>query len=194
MNVGLEEDWKKLIGFVKDNYGYLDVLVNNAGIEMGKDIHAMSFEEFKMMQNCNVDGVFLGSKYAYEVLVKHGDASIINISSVSSKRSGPNCGNDAGYSASKAAVNLLTKHVAYTYAPDGIRVNVILPGGIRTPMVDESLKNVPNATDYLKSINPLPPHLGKVEDIADLVYFVASAENAYMNGAELVSDSEMITY
>lgn len=194
MDCGLEQDWIDLTSMVKEKYGALDVLVNNAGIEMGKDIKTMSFDEFRKIESCNVDSVFLGMKYCYELLKGRKDSNIVNISSVASRKSGPSCGNDAGYSASKAAVNLLTKHAAYTFAPDKIRVNAVLPGGVRTPLVDESLKGVEGVEEYLAGLNPLPPHLAQPEELAEVVYFVASSKNSFMTGSEVISDGGMLTH
>jgi len=194
MDCGVEEDWQKLVAMIDEKYGKLDVLVNNAGIEFGKDINTMSFDEFRKIENCNVDSVFLGMKYCHDLLKKAEAGNIVNISSVASKKSGPCCGNDAGYSASKAAVNLLTKHAAFTYAPESIRVNAVLPGGIRTPMVDASLEGVEGAEEFLASINPLPPHLGEPEDLASVVYFVASDQPKYMTGSEVMVDGGMLTH
>ncbi len=194
MDCGVEEDWQKLVAMIDEKYGKLDVLVNNAGIEFGKDINNMSFEEFKKIESCNVDSVFLGMKYCHDLLKKADAGNIVNISSVASKKSGPCCGNDACYSASKAAVNLLTKHAAFTFAPESIRVNAVLPGGIRTPMVDASLEGVEGAEEFLASINPLPPHLGEPEDLASVVYFVASDQPKYMTGSEVMVDGGMLTH
>ena len=194
MDCGSEQDWIDLVSMIREKYGALDVLINNAGIEMGKDIKNMSFDEFRKIESCNVDSVFLGMKYCYELLKGRKDSNIVNISSVASRQSGPSCGNDAGYSASKAAVNLLTKHAAYTFAPDRIRVNAVLPGGVRTPMVDESLKGVEGVEEFLASLNPLPPHLAQPEELAEVVYFVASSRNSFMTGSEVVSDGGMLTH
>lgn len=193
MDCGVEEDWKKLVSYIKDNYGALDVLVNNAGIEMSKDILTMTFDEFRKVENCNVDSVFLGMKYCYDVLKKGEDASIINISSVASRKGGLSCGNDGSYSASKAAVNMLAKHAAFNFAKDKIRVNTILPGGVRTAMVDEFFATTPNAEEVLAGMNPLPPHIAEPEAIADATLFLASSQSANTTGTELVIDSGMLT-
>lgn len=194
MDCGIEQDWIDLCAMVKEKFGGLDVLVNNAGIECGKDIKSMSYDEFRKMQLCNVDSVFLGMKYCYELLKGRKDSNIVNISSVASRKSGPACGNDAGYSASKAAVNLLTRHAAFTFAPDNIRVNAVLPGGVKTPLVEESLKGVEGVADFLAALNPLPPHLAEPVEIAELVCFTASNRTPFMTGSELVADGGMLTH
>lgn len=193
MDCGIEDEWKNLIAYIKKEFGALDILVNNAGIELSKDIKQMTYEEFKQMERCNVDSVFLGMKYCYEVLKKGADSNIVNISSVASRKTGYCCGNDGAYSATKAAVNLLSQHAAFDFAPDHIRVNAILPGGVRTAMVDEFMRTTPNAKEQLAVMNPLAPHIAEPEDIANAVLFVASEESKCMTGAEIVIDSGMLT-
>lgn len=193
MDCGREEDWIRLTDYISGEFGKLDVLVNNAGIEIGKDILHMTFDEFRSEESCNVDSVFLGMKYCHDLLLKGSNPNIVNISSVASKKSGPTCGNDAGYSSTKAAVNLLTKHAAYTYAPEGIRVNAVLPGGVKTAIVERDLAGMENADEYLASINPLPPHLAEPVDIAEIVYFVAN-KGAFMTGTEIIADGGMLTH
>lgn len=89
---------------------------------------------------------------------------------------------------------ILTKHAAFTFAPDNIRVNAVLPGGVRTPMVEESLKGVPGVEEFLASLNPLPPHLAEPVEIAELVYYTASNRTPFMTGSELVADGGMLTH
>lgn len=193
MDCSVEAEWKKFVSYVKDNYGMMDVLINNAGIELSKDILTETFEEFQKVENCNVDSVFLGMKYCHEILKKGENASIVNISSVASKKAGPACGNDGSYSASKAAVNMLSKHAAYTFAKDRIRVNSILPGGVRTAMVDDFFANTPNAEEVLAGMNPLPPHIAEPDAIAKAAAFLAGPESNFTTGAELLVDSGMYT-
>ncbi len=194
MDCGVEQDWKDLVAMVREKFGALDVLVNNAGIEIGKTILDMSLEEFKKIESCNIESVFLGMKYCYEILKKGADSNIVNISSVASRRTGASVGNDPAYSASKAAVNQLTVHAAYNFAADQIRVNAVLPGGVMTPLVKESLKGVEGVDEFLASINPLPPHMAQPEQLADVVYFVASNGASFMTGSEVVVDGGMITH
>lgn len=191
MDCGIEEDWKKLIAHVKETYGALDVLVNNAGIEIGKDILAMTFEEFQKVESCNVDSVFLGMKYAHGVLKKGENASIVNISSVGAIKTGPATGNDGSYAATKAAVNQLSYHAAYHFAPDRIRVNYIMPAGVKTPLLDDFFANTPNAAETLKALNPLPPHIADPVDIANACAFLASEDARCITGAEIKIDEGM---
>lgn len=193
MDCGKEEDWLRLVDLVSKEYGRLDVLVNNAGIEIGKDILHMTFEEFKPEETCNLESVFLGMKHCHDLLLKGENPNIINVSSIAARKSGPSCGNDAGYSATKAAVCLLSRHAAYTYAPEGIRVNAILPGGVRTAIVERDLAGMEGADAFLSALNPLPPHLAEPEDIAEIAWFVGS-KGAFMTGSEIVADGGNLTH
>jgi cyclopentanol dehydrogenase len=193
MDCGKEEDWLKLTAFVEGEYGRLDVLVNIAGIEMGKDILHMTIDEFRAEESCNLESVFLGMKHCHDLLLKGENPNIINISSIAARKSGPSCGNDAGYSATKAAVCLLSRHAAYTYAPEGIRVNAILPGGVKTAIVERDLAGMENAEAFLSALNPLPPHLADPDDIAEIAWFVG-AKGAFMTGSEIVADGGNLTH
>jgi len=194
MDCSAEEDWVKLVEYIKTNYDEMDVLVNNAGIILGKSVLDMSFEEFKMTERCNLDSVFLGTKYCYQVLKKGVYSSIVNISSAGAMKAGPDTGNDAGYHATKAAVRHFTKHCAYALAPDMIRVNSVHPGGINTDMSKAIMEENPQQREMLPLICPLAPHISEPEDIANAVLFLADSTLAKpITGAELVVDCGLLT-
>ena len=184
---------EKAVEELEEKHPDLSLLVNNAGIEIGKDILHMTFEEFKSEETCNLESVFLGMKHCHDLLLKGENPNIINVSSIAARKSGPSCGNDAGYSATKAAVCLLSRHAAYTYAPEGIRVNAILPGGVRTAIVERDLAGMEGADAFLSALNPLPPHLAEPEDIAEIAWFVGS-KGAFMTGSEIVADGGNLTH
>lgn len=192
MDVGVEQDWKNLVEFIKEKYGKLDILINNAGIIMSKDLLNMTYEEFKENERINLDSVFLGMKYTYEVLVKNATSAIVNISSIGGMKSGPDAGNDAGYNATKAAVRNLTKHASYVFAKDSIRVNSIHPGGINTDMLKNYLELYPELRDTLAVTSPLPPHYAEPEDVAAAILFLASDEAKAITGTELIVDNGMM--
>lgn len=189
MDCGVEEDLKRLVEYVKKNYGEMDVLVNNAAIILGKDIHNMSFAEFKETEHCNLDSVFLGMKYCYEVLKKGVYSSIINVSSIGGLKAGPTTGNDAGYNATKAGVRNLTKHAAYVYAPDCIRVNSLHPAGINTQMRKDYVAMFPEAEAASVLTSPLPPHCAEPEEVAAAIMFLADPACRSITGSELSIDN-----
>lgn len=194
MDVALEEDWKKLVDLVKEKYGTMDVLINNAAIIPGQDILKMSFEMFKKVVATNLDSVFLGMKYCHEVLKKGAYSSIVNISSIGGIKAGPSTGNDAGYNSSKAAVRNLTKHAAWVFAPDCIRVNSVHPAGINTEMRKAIMAADPSRAIEGAKRSPLPPHCSEPEDVARVILFLAGTEPRTMTGAELVVDNGNLTH
>ncbi|MNJ56851.1 2-(R)-hydroxypropyl-CoM dehydrogenase [compost metagenome] len=131
----------------------------------------------------NVTGVFLGQKHVIPHMINNGGGSIINISSIAGLTGGSGSG---PYTASKGAVRMLTKATAVDFAKHNIRANSVHPGFIETPMTvemmaDEKMRN------WFLSMTPLP-RLGKAEDIAAGVLFLASDESSYITGIELPID------
>ena len=188
MDCGVEADWARLVDFIKSSYGELDYLVNNAAIIMQKDILTMTFEEFKETEHCNLDSVFLGMKYCHEVLKKGVYSAIVNISSVGGLKAGPSTGNDAGYNATKAGVRNLTKHAAYVFAPEAIRVNSVHPSGINTQMRKDVIAAHPELETAAAATNPIPPYCSEPEEVASVVLFLCYPASRTMTGSEVVID------
>lgn len=188
MDCGKEDDWKKLVEFIKENYTEIDYLVNNAAVILQKDILTITYEEFKSTVNINLDSVFLGMKLGYEVIKKGCYSAIVNVSSIGGIKAGPDTGNDAGYNASKAGVRNLTKHAAFVFAPDKIRVNSVHPGGIATQMLVDYLAAYPAIKDQLAANNPLAPHYAEPEEVAECILFLCDPASKAVTGTELVCD------
>lgn len=188
MDCGVEADWARLVDFIKSSYGELDYLVNNAAIIMQKDILTMTFEEFKETEHCNLDSVFLGMKYCHEVLKKGVYSAIVNISSVGGLKAGPSTGNDAGYNATKAGVRNLTKHAAYVFAPEAIRVNSVHPSGINTQMRKDVIAAHPELETAAAATNPIPPYCSEPEEVASVVLFLCDPASRTMTGSKVVID------
>ncbi len=192
MNVGSEEDWIRFIRFLRDKFGTIDILVNNAAIIMQKDILTMTYEEYKTTINTNLDSVFLGMKLGYEVIKKDNYSAIVNISSVGGLKAGPDTGNDAGYNAAKAGVRNLTKHASYVFAKDKIRVNSVHPGAIATQMLVDYLAAYPEIEKTMAVNSPLPPHYSTADEIAECVLFLSDPASKPVTGSELVCDCGMM--
>lgn len=186
MDCGVEADWVRLVDLIKTNYGELDYLVNNADIIMQKDILTMTFEEFKETEHCNLDSVFLGMKYCHEVLKKGVYSAIVNVSSVGGLKAGPSTGNDAGYNATKAGVRNLTKHAAYVFAPEAIRVNSVHPSGINTQMRKDVIAAHPELEAAAATTNPIPPYCSEPEEVASVILFLCDPASRTMTGSEVV--------
>ena len=187
MDVSDEDEVKRVIGEINDEYGGIDVLVNNAGIA-GKDkkTHELTSEEWNKVIDINVNGVFLCTKYTIPYFKDKGN--IINLSSIYGIISSPDI---PPYHASKGAVRLMTKTDALLYAEDNIRVNSVHPGFIWTPLVENLAKDTgQDPKEFRKQLDKQHPigHVGEPEDIANGILFLASDESSFMTGSELVID------
>ena len=171
-------------------YGRIDILHNNVGIaELGGPVET-SVESWDRVHDVNLKSAFLSCKYAIPYMQQQGGGSIINISSVAGIRW---TGIDyISYSSSKAALIHFSRMVAYKYAPDHIRCNAILPGLMRTPLVEASLQDAyeGDTDDILKQRDALCPmsHMGDAWDVAHAALFLASNEAKYITGVALPVD------
>jgi 3alpha(or 20beta)-hydroxysteroid dehydrogenase len=184
LDVTSEADWRAAVQTAVRQHGQLHILVNNAGIIIRKGIEETSVEEWDRTLGINVKGVFLGTKYAIPAMRRTGGGSIVNISSVAGLV-GSSYGSPA-YIASKGAVRLFTKATAIQHAKDGIRCNSVHPGPIETPMIQGTLDDPAFLEERLRRI-PLG-RIGRVEDVAYGVLYLASDESSYVTGSELVID------
>lgn len=171
------EDVQALVAFTKDKIGGCDVLVNSAGIFIGGEVHTASEEDFDLQMNVNVKGIFLASKFFLPEMIERKNGCIINVSSICGIRGGYNC---AGYSASKAAVNNLTRSMALDYMRRGIRVNAVCPSATETKMFMTGTTQ--DVMDIFTGGNP-SGRIGTPDEVADLIVFLASDKAAYINGA-----------
>lgn len=169
------------------HFGRLDTLVNNAGITLPKALAETRPEDWDDVQAINLRAAYLTTRAATEALAATGNGSIVNISSY---HSGATIENFAAYASSKAGVLGLTKSSALELAPRGIRVNAVSPGVVHTAMVDAWLDTVQDRDAALSSMLAKQPlgRLGKAEEIASAVAFLASAEAAYITGTNLLVD------
>ncbi len=194
LDATVEADWRDGIADVCARFGRLDVLVNNAGVPTMELIEDTTLERWRSVMALNLDGVFLGVRAAIAAMKKTGGGSIINISSVAGLVGTPRT---ATYSASKAGVKLLTKCAALECAELGynIRVNSIHPGLVETPMCEVVLREIGSgdaaaARKKFQQVHPIG-RLGRIEDIACGVLYLASDESSFMTGAELIIDGGM---
>ena len=173
----ISDDVKALVSFAQDTIGGCDVLVNCAGIFIGGEVHVAEEDDFDKQMNVNVKGVFLTSKYFLPEMLERKSGCILSVSSICGIRGGYNC---AGYSASKAALNNLTRSMALDYMQHGIRVNAVCPSATETKMfMTGTTKEV---MDIFVNGNPAN-RIGKPSEVADLLVFLASDKAAYINGA-----------
>ena len=199
LDVREEADWRQAMRRVADEHSRLDVLVNNAGItglESGPAAHDpehANLEDWRAVHRTNLDGVFLGCKFAIKTMRGNGQGSIINISSRSGLVGIPGA---AAYASSKAAVRNHTKSVALYCAEQGlkIRCNSIHPAAILTPMWEPMLGTGSDREKRMKQFvrdTPLK-RFGTPEEVAAVALLLASDGSAYMTGAELNVDGGLL--
>ncbi|MHB1582144.1 MAG: SDR family NAD(P)-dependent oxidoreductase [Acidimicrobiales bacterium] len=169
--------WREVVAEVEADHGAVSVLVNNAGIVRSAALEEMTEEDYRAVVDVNQVGVFLGMKAVVPSMRRAGGGSIVNIASMDGIIAHPGV---AGYVSSKFAVRGLTKVAALELGGAGIRVNAVCPGVVDTPMV---------AGAPLEWLDQLPiARLGRPEEIASLVVFLASDEASFATGAEYVVD------
>ena len=193
-DVSSEEDWKNVVEKALEKFGKLDVLVNNAGLILGKTVEVETLDEWNKVLGVSATGCFLGIKTCAAVMGTEGHSAIVNISSVAGLRGGFRTGFDAAYNAAKGAERLLTKHSAHALAPKRIRVNSIHPGAIMTDMLKMYMEMDPNCMEPTKVHSPLAPHYSDPEDIVYGIIYLASDESKTVTGAELAIDNGMSAF
>jgi NAD(P)-dependent dehydrogenase (short-subunit alcohol dehydrogenase family) len=183
------DDVQKAIADTVEAFGGLDVMVNNAGIEIGKPIPETSDEEFAQLMKINVNGVFHGIKYAIPALAQ-SKGNIINMASVAGLGGVPLLG---AYCASKGAVIRLTQTAAIELRDAGIRVNAVCPSFIKTEMVDRLVAPFEAATGA--NFNDLAAQaqgrLGTPEEVAEMCAFLASDDASFVTGSYYTLDNAL---
>ena len=186
LDVSSPESWQRVVDDVVATWGTIDILVNNAGIAIPKGILEAELDDWNKVLSINATGTWLGMKNVIPVMQKAGRGSIVNVSSLAAIISGPADGGGAAYSASKGAVRSLTKHAAYWYSKDSIRVNSVHPGPIYTSLIENAGYTREQAGDPNNST--LPPHIGEPSDIGYGILYLASDEAGFVTGEELIID------
>ena len=198
-DVTLEDDWAAAVRSSEQEFGRLDVLVNNAGIMLHLPFAECRYQDFQRQMHVNVDSVFIGCKAAYNLMEKSAKStegsSIINLSSIYGQVVGPM---HSAYCASKGAVRLLTKSLAveFGYMQSGIRVNSVHPGPTTTELGLAGLRKLASTgavesfdSGYQNSLTMFPMgRWGEVGDISGVIAFLASDASKYVTGTELVVD------
>ena len=184
LDVANADDWQRAVESAEQQFGKVDVLVNNAAIVLRKDIEETTGEDWDNIMEINAKGVFLGTKAVIPAMRRAGGGSIINISSISGLVSiGP-----PAYIATKGAVRLFTKSTAIQYASENIRANSVHPGSVDTDMRREGMGSQ-TAEEIQARIDQIPlGRVGTTEDISYGALFLASDESSFMTGSELVID------
>ena len=185
-DVSKKEEVDNLFRKTIEKFGRVDVLVNNAGICEFKPFIDLTEEEWDRTLNINLKGYFLCAQAAAKEMVKQKSGVIVNIASVAMGQLGVGFPNIVHYCASKGGIAAMTEALALELAPYNIRVNAIAPGMIETPMIDP-VKQDPKSMEGILARIPLH-RVGKPEEIADLVVFLASDKSSYITGSIVVID------
>ncbi|MEL7046866.1 MAG: SDR family oxidoreductase, partial [Pseudomonadota bacterium] len=196
LDVTKAEDWEA-IGAMSREWGQLTTVVNSAGVSVPGTIEDIDLDAFHHTMAINLDGVFLGCKFGVEAMKGVGRAAIINVASVLGVQAGALF---PAYSASKGGVRLLSQSVALHCAERGydLRVNCVLPGPIHTEMVegyvDAGKKAGQSREEVLAGFASVTPigRLGRPEEAANAIVFLASDESSFTSGASLAVDGAML--
>ncbi len=179
-------DVQEMLQKCVEHFGQLDILVNNAGYHLSKNAEETSEDEWDFIQNTNLRSTFLCSKYAIPHLRKTRGC-IVNISSMVGVVGQPNA---AAYAATKGGQIAMTKNMAIDFAPDRIRANVICPGWVQTPLVEDwfgQQKDPDASREYIYGQHPLG-RIGSIEECGRLAAFLASDEAQFITGARFDID------
>jgi 3-oxoacyl-[acyl-carrier protein] reductase len=169
------EEVERMVDEIYRKWGKIDVLVNNAGVTRDELLISMAKKDWDLVINTNLGGVFNCTKAVAKYMITQKSGRIINISSVAGERGGRGQSN---YAASKGGINAFTRAVAMELAPKGITVNAIAPGVIETDMSSQVIRR---ARDTIVDSIALR-RMGKAEEIAHVVVFLASDESSYITG------------
>jgi len=193
LDVTSEIEWERATADIISKHKRLDILINNAGISLAKPVTEMTLAEWRKIMAVNLDGVFLGTKYAVSAMQKTGGGRIVNVSSASGIAASPMA---SAYCASKGGVRLFTKAIALEYAKSNILINSVHPAGVDTPIWDKSdwwpnfEKEMGGRDLAIKALSQASPigRIASAEEIAKGILFLVSDDASYMTGSELVID------
>jgi NAD(P)-dependent dehydrogenase (short-subunit alcohol dehydrogenase family) len=190
VDVANSDQAQRMIARTLEQFGRLDVLVNNAGYGITGSVVETDPDAWDALMAVNVRGVFLCSKYAIPAMKRNGGGTIVNTASVVAA---VGIANRAAYCASKGAVAALTRAIAIDHVGDGIRCNAVAPGTIDTPYFDEILGKSadPDAVRKVLAARQLLGRMGTPEEIAAGILFLASDESRFATGTILTLDGGM---
>jgi len=186
-DVAQAADAEAMVNLAVEKYGRLDVLLNNAAVQIMGRLTETSEEDWDRLHSVNLKGVFLGCKFAIPVMIRGGGGSVINMASILGFTGDPDL---AAYCAMKGGVIALTKAAALTYGPEGVRVNCICPGDVDTPMVQDYFNKEPDPAAARREISQqyAMRRIATPREVARTAVFLASGDSSFTTGAVMVVD------
>jgi len=183
LDVSRGQDVTHFVRTVQEDKGKIDIVVNNAGVNVREEFRHMTNADWETLREVNLDGVVRIARDTFALMQASGNASLINIASILGQQPMRQV---AAYAASKGAVSALTRALAVEYASFGIRVNTVSPGFIETDLTKRMRRN-PHVNKALMERTPLR-RFGTPEEVANVILFLASDDAAYVSGADVVVD------
>ncbi|WP_100615160.1 SDR family NAD(P)-dependent oxidoreductase [Confluentibacter citreus] len=186
-DISNNEQIKAAAKLTKERFGRADVLINNAGLEVRGSILQCSEEDWVKLYNINLKGIYYMTNAFAPMMIEQGKGAIVNTGSILGYRT---VGERAAYSSSKGAIDTLTRSMAFDLAQNNIRVNCVAPGAIDTPLLRGSINDSPNPEEtenFLNSKSVLN-RMGTSEEVANVMYFLASDEASFVTGATYFVD------
>lgn len=181
------EEVQKAARLTKERFGRADVLINNAGLEVRGSILQCTEEDWTRLYDINLKGMYYMTKAFAPMMIGQGKGAIVNTGSILGYRT---VGERAAYSSSKGAIDTLTRSMAFDLATNNIRVNCVVPGAIDTPLLRGSINDSPDpaATEKFLGSKSVFGRMGTSEEVANVMYFLASDEASFVTGAAYFVD------
>lgn len=178
---------RRAVELVVARFGRLDILVNNAAVQVVGPLHQCEEADFHRLTDVNLKGVFLGCKYALPVMMEQHGGVILSTSSLLGIVGDPDL---SLYGATKGAIIALTKSMAVAYGPYGIRVNCVCPGDVNTPMVKEYFDFQPDPQAAREQVSRHYPlrRIAEPEELARTFVFLASEDASFISGSHVIVD------
>jgi len=186
-DISNKEEVQKAGKITKEKFGRADVLINNAGLEVRGSILQCTEDDWVRLYDINLKGIYYMSNAFVPMMVEQKKGAVINTGSILGYRTVPE---RAAYASSKGAIDTLTRTMAFDLAQHNIRVNCVVPGAIDTPLLRGSINDSPDpaATEKFLGSKSVFGRMGKSEEVANVMYFLASDEASFVTGAAYFVD------
>ena len=186
-DISNKEQVNRAAQITKERFGRADVLINNAGLEVRGSILQCTEEDWTRLYDINLKGMYYMTKAFSPMMIEQGKGAIVNTGSILGYRT---VGERAAYSSSKGAIDTLTRSMAFDLAANNIRVNCVVPGAIDTPLLRGSINDSPDPAETEKFLGSKSVfgRMGTSEEVANVMYFLASDEASFVTGAAYFVD------